>query len=371
MSSGRLVPRGLARRLGLWVGVSTLLSLFVFGCVAFAVMILEEEAEGGRDEPEQILAEARAEVGEAMLIAAPLGLTLAILGALVCARYTLRPLGKVIRSAQRITARELNERLPLPTAEDEVRDVVLAFNGLLARLETGFDRLDRFAADVSHELRTPLTVMATELEVMLQNPRSGPEWESAARVCLDEVRHLSQLVSAMLEMARTEHTATTANTGMTVRALVQRVITVVGPLARERGTSLEATLGSEADRSPRGNADALLSALVGVVENAVRYTPRGGEVRISSAAQGPQAVLVCVDDSGPGIVPEQRSRIFEPFARGDSSPEMPAGFGLGLAVARRICEHNATTLSVDSSPLGGARFSFLFADANPTQIAPR
>jgi signal transduction histidine kinase len=160
---------------------------------------------------------------------------------------------------------------------------------------------------------------------------------------------------------------------MTVRALVERVIKVVGPRARQRGTSLEAALGAEADRSLRGNADALLSALVSVVDNAVRYTPVGGEVRISSAAQGAQAVLVCVDDTGPGIAPEQRSRIFEPFARGNFSHEMPAGFGLGLAVARRICEHNATTLSVDSSPLGGARFSFLFAGAaaDPAQIALR
>jgi signal transduction histidine kinase len=363
MHNSLLMPRGLARRLGIWIALSTVLSLCVFASVAFVVLILEEEAEPTRDAPEQILAEARAEVGQAMLIAAPLGLALAILGAVVCARHTLRPFEQVIQSARRITARDLNERLPLPAAEDEVRAVVLAFNGLLARLETGFELLDRFAADVSHELRTPLTVMGTELEVMLQNPRSGPEWETSARVCLDEVRHLSQLVSALLEMARAERSAASTAAGTTVRLLVQRVLTVVTPSARERGMTLEAALGDEADRAVSGNADALLSALVSVVDNAVRYTPAGGEVRISSVAQSDRGILVYVDDNGPGIALEERSRIFEPFARGETGRATSTGFGLGLAVARRICEHNATSLSVDHSPLGGARFSFVFAGA--------
>jgi signal transduction histidine kinase len=356
-----LMPRGLARRLGIWVALSTVLSLCVFAAVAFAVLILAEEAEETRDAPEQILAEAYAEVGEAMLIAAPLGLALAILGAVVCARRMLGPLAQVIESTRRITARDLNERLPLPAAEDEVRDVVLAFNGLLARLETGFGVLDRFAMDVSHELRTPLTVVATELEVMLQNPRSVAEWERAARLCLDEVHHLNELVHALLEMARAERVAGSTAPGVTVRVFVDRVLAVAGPRARERDITLAAALSDEADRTIHGNADALLHALLNVVDNAVRYTPAGGEVRIWTAAQSDGAVLLCVDDSGPGIPEEERARIFEPFARGTAGRAAQGGLGLGLAVARRICEHNATELTVDRSPWGGARFSFVFA----------
>jgi signal transduction histidine kinase len=359
--SNTVLPQGLARRLGIWIALSTVFSLCVFASVAYVVLILAEEAEATRDAPEQIVAEAREEVGQAMLIAAPLGLSLAIVGAVVCARRALRPFEQVIQSAQRITARDLNERLPLPAAQDEVRGVVLAFNGLLARLETGFELLDRFAADVSHELRTPLTVTATELEVMLQNPRSTSEWEASARLCLDEVRHLSRLVNALLDMARAERIAGSNGNSMTVRGLVERSLAVVGPRARERDTSLGAALGEEADRTVRGNADALLSALVNVVDNAVRYTPAGGEVRIWSAAQSGGTILVCVDDSGPGIAPDELSQIFLPFARGDAGRATPGGLGLGLAVARRICEHNATSLSVDRSPRGGARFSFVFA----------
>ncbi|HKP57365.1 MAG TPA: ATP-binding protein, partial [Polyangiales bacterium] len=355
-----LAPRGLARRLGIWVALSTVVSLCVFAAVAFAVLILAEEAEGTQDAPEQILSEAYQEVGEAMLIAAPLGISLAIVGAVVCARHALRPFERVIEAATHITARDLNERLPLPATEDEVRDVVIAFNGLLARLETGFRQLDRFALDVSHELRTPITVLSTELEVMLQFPRSGPEWEQAARSCLEEVRHLGQLVEALLEMARAERAAAPNQPGATLATLVERVLALAGPRARERGTTLTAALGAEAGRSIDGNAAALLSALLSVVDNAVRYTPQGGEVRIWSVEQGDGTLQVCVDDNGAGIAPDERARIFEPFARGAAGIATPGGLGLGLAVARRICEHNATRLTVDSSPHGGARFSFVF-----------
>ena len=98
MPNRDLAPRGLARRLGIWVACSTVLSLAVFAAVAFGVLISAEEAEGTGDAPEQILREAYQEVGEAMLIAAPLGISLAILGAVVCARHALRPLERVVQA---------------------------------------------------------------------------------------------------------------------------------------------------------------------------------------------------------------------------------------------------------------------------------
>ena len=156
-----------------------------------------------------------------------------------------------------------------------------------------------------------------------------------------------------------------------MRLLVERTLALAGPRARERGTTLSVELGAEAERAVHGNADALLSALLNVVDNAVRYSPAGGEVRIWSAADGDAAVRVYVDDNGPGIPDEERARIFEPFARGNAGLATPGGMGLGLAVARRICEHNATDLSVDRSPAGGARFSFLFEAAGAGTVEPR
>lgn len=347
----------------MWVGLSTTLSLCVFGAIAFVVVIIEEYAEPEVDAPEVIMREARTQVGKSMLIAGPICLLLAVGGAVIAARRTLRPLDRVIQTASRLTSRQLNERLPVPAQSDEVQALVVTLNDLFARLELGFAALDRFAADASHELRTPLTVISTELEVMLQNPRSVDDWERCARLCLDESRHLTQLITVLLEMARLERGAVSTTTGTSLRVMLERAVSVVAPSARARSVTLDSVLGDETDRTARGDSDALISALVNVVDNAVRYTQAGGDVRLSTLAQT-DAVIVHVDDSGPGIESDERRRIFEPFTRGNASPMNTSGVGLGLTIARRICEHNEVTLNVDRSPSGGARFSFRIATAD-------
>jgi signal transduction histidine kinase len=339
----RRKQRGLARELAGWVAVSTTIGLCVFAAIAVVVLITDEEAELNHDTTEVILREARNEVGGAMLIAGPVGLLLAVGGAAFATRRVLRPLQSVIDSATHLTVRELDMRLPLPAAENELQALVLAFNGLLSRLESGFGALDRFAADASHELRTPLTVMATELEVMLGGVRSEADWMRSAELCLSEVRSLTQLVDALLHMARVERAPEPASL-----------------TATSRGVQLEAELGEETNCSVDGNAHALMSALTNVLDNAVRYTPTGGQIQISSAADALGRVLLHIDDNGAGIDPLEQQRIFEPFMRGAAGRASANGFGLGLSIARRICEHNQTLLSVSRSPSGGARFSFSF-----------
>lgn len=336
------------------------MSLSLFAAIAFVVVIAEEYAEPEVDAPEVILNEARTQVGHSMLIAAPIGLCLAVAGAALSASRALRPLDHVIRTAARLTTRQLNERLPVPDQQDEVRDLVVTLNDLLARLETGFAALDQFAADASHELRTPLTVIATELEVMLQNPRSIPEWEKSARVCLDEARHLTQLIAVLLDMARLERNPSASTVGIPLRVVIERALNIVTPIAGARGVGLGSELGDEVDRIAFGDGDALISAFVNVVDNAVRYTQRGGVVQISTEAASEEFVVVHVDDTGPGIEEGEQGRIFEPFERGRAGRN-ESGVGLGLAIARRICEHNGAMLSVARSSSGGARFSFRIA----------
>ncbi|HET6339125.1 MAG TPA: ATP-binding protein [Polyangiales bacterium] len=353
--------RGLVRRLALWIAFSTTVSLGVFAAVAYFVVILLEQAEpeAERDTPEMILHEAQSEVSKAMLIAGPIGLFLAVAGSAFAVRRALLPLDRVIQTATRITTRELDERLPVPTTHDEVRAVVIALNGLLARLEAGFSALDRFAADASHELRTPLTVLSTELEVMLQRPRTGPEWETSARICLDEARRLTVLVTALLDMARAGSAPSDAS--IELRTLVERGVGVIAARAETAGVRLIVAIDDDLNRVVRGDGDSLVSAFVNVLGNAVRYTQTRGEVRISSQAEGRDKILVHVDDNGPGIEASEQQRIFEPFVRGVAGRTSAESVGLGLTIARRLCEHNRATLIVDRSPYGGARFSFAFA----------
>jgi two-component system heavy metal sensor histidine kinase CusS len=323
------------------------------------VTVALEQAESNPDTPEVIEREVRAEVGSVMLVAMPIGLVFAVTAAVLSTQRVLRPLTNVIEAAARMTARDLGQRLPLPGSNTEVRDVVLALNGLLGRLEAGFAALDRFAADASHELRTPLTVLATEIEIMLERPRAAAQWERTAVTCLDEVRQLAQLVESLLRMARAERAVDPQDTRGELGALLRRALAQLQPRAQRRCVQLHIELGSEIERVLAGE-DVLLSAFNNVIDNAIRFTPSGGSVRVWSLAMGDGRVAVHVDDDGPGVDASEREKIFEPFARGAAGRVTQAGFGLGLAIARRICEHHGVELGVCQSDRGGARFRFVF-----------
>ena len=372
-ASGAQPPRSrsLAQRMALWLGLLTAGSLVAFAIVAYLTVIAVEHSEMDHDSNEEITSEAQKEVGYAMLAATPLCLILTVAGTLFLTRRALRPLNRVIHAAALITPRALEQRLPVPQIEDEVRDVVLAFNALLDRLERGFLTLDRFALDASHELRTPLAVISAELEVMLRAQRSAPEWEATARTCLDEVRRLTHLVEALLDMGRAERVQGVSAGAVDVQALVERVIAGSRERARGRGVYLGVAPGETATGTlVLGEAPALQSALAGVVDNAIQYTPSGGEVLVWLTDDEGGRLTVHVDDSGPGVSPEDEARIFEPFMRGKVGRESSVGFGLGLSIARRMCERNGGTIRVSRSPRGGARFSLSFPGSavDPRQI---
>ena len=351
--------RGLAQRLALWSALCTAGSLVIFAAVAYFTVIIVERAEPDADTPEQIIAEARSEVGHAMLFAGPLAFVLAVGGTFLFTRRALRPLDQVIHSAASITPRELRQRLPVPEVEDEVRDVVLALNGLLGRLEHGFEALDRFALDASHELRTPLAVIGAELEVMLRSGRTVEEWEASAKTCLDEARRLTHLVEALLEMGRAERTRGELLGAVDVQQAIEHVLSASRQRAQARRVYLGGAPGDQAELLVKGEATGLQSALAGVVDNAIQYTPSGGEILVWCEASA-TAVTIHVDDDGPGVDAADAMRIFEPFMRGVVGRESSPGFGLGLAIAHRICERNGAHIAVSRSPRGGARFSITF-----------
>jgi len=359
------VRRSLATRLALWIGLSTAASIVVYALVAYTVVLVAESHEPD-EAPAQIAAEATLEVGAAVLLAAPFAIALSVLAAVVLTRRALRPLDDVMNAAHRMTPRDVDQRLPLPETDDEVRAVVATFNALLQRLEVGFHSLGRFAGEASHELRTPLAVVATELEVMLQSPRSSQEWQASARTCLDEIRHMTRLVEAMLELARTDGHVARPRDPVDLRDVVARVTDALGPRARERRVRLE-TVGGDDAAVIAGDADALASAIGNVVENAVVYTPAGGAVGVAVRHDDGGRIALVVDDSGPGIDPAEVDHIFEPFARGaaararSAEAERERGAGLGLHITRRILDLHGATIAVTRSPRGGARFTVAFA----------
>src|SRR6266849_5693528 len=308
------------------------------------------------DETTALSEQASEQMMVAMLIAAPLALAVAVGGAIMLSRRALAPLEAVIRGARSITASKLSERLALPRRRDELHVLIEEFNRLFARLEQGFAALSRYAADASHELRTPLAVVAAELDVSLLRPRTPEEWERAAQKSLQEIRQLARLVDSLLDLARAEGPLE-RSVQFDIREPVDQLLARTAEQASANGLILSYAEGSDQPIYVDGDPDALAIAIRNLVDNALRYTPRGGRVRVHLTSEQSQ-VRLSVEDSGPGVPSKEREAIFTPLARGASKviDRKPEGYGLGLAIARRIVERHGGSLSVEDAEGGGAKF---------------
>jgi len=351
--------------LGWWIGASTALSLLVFSATAALVLYVDELRDAADDAaevddddgPEEIEFPTEtllAQVLVAFAIAAPVGIALAIAGARWLTHRATRRIDAVIAAAARMSAEDLRERLPVSGAGDELDALASALNALFVRVEEGIAAQRQFAADASHELRSPLTVLSSTLEVARRRPRTVNEWEGLADRALDEVRRMAGLVEALLQLARASGVR---------RSPLELMAWLAGPSERwaEAAARAEVTLAMEGPDALVGqvDADALEIAVGNLVTNAIAYSPVHGTVVLRVRGE-PAGIEITVDDQGPGIPADQRERVFAPFVRATSPSadrtEGRAGLGLGLAIARRIVEGHAGSLTVREAPGGGARF---------------
>ena len=300
-------------------------------------------------------AQMRTELGDLtllLLLGLPVGVVAAGAGGYVIARRALKPIDRMTRQAETITAARLSDRLPVENPDDELGRLAAVFNGMLGRLESSFGQMRRFAGDVSHALRTPLTAMRTEGEVALRGPADAEAYNAALSSMLEEVDHLTTTVERLLAMARAEAGRPTMSSEVVdLSEMAEDVASELRVLAEEK----QQTLTVVAHGRPRGSADPLVlrQSVVNLVDNAIKYTPEGGQVRLE-LWDDPRAAVVEVSDTGPGIPQQAQGRIFERFYRGASAPHVsaPTGAGLGLAIAKWAVEANGGRLQVRSTSSG-------------------
>jgi heavy metal sensor kinase len=290
-----------------------------------------------------------------LLALVPLGLGLATVGGALVARQALSPVGAMSRTARRITAEDLTERVPGRGAGDELDHLTETLNAMLARLEIAFMQVRRFAADAAHELRTPLTALRGELEVGLRADRSPEEYQRVLRSALESVEGLVRLAEDLLELSRASAGGSARSEPVDVEALVLDALDAGTQLAHGRGVTIRA--GDVVPAVVTGDSLALGRALLNLVDNAVRYTPAGGKVEVSSR-RGDGWVEISVQDTGPGIAPADAERVFQPFVRLDpGGTGGREGTGLGLAIARSVVTAHGGTLTLESTPGAGSRFT--------------
>lgn len=270
-------------------------------------------------------------------------------------RAALHPLGNVTDTALQITrADDLSRRIPYQgPPNDEVGQLINAFNQTLSRLENLFNTQRRFLADVGHELRTPLTVIKGNVGLM----RKFNEFDEESLGSIDdEVDRLTRLVGDLLLLAQAEsgkiplaHEVVELDT-LLLDALSQMRVLVRGKQELRLGTIDQVLVCGDRDR--------LKQVIVNLIGNAINYTPSGGEIVVSLGKVGGQAQLT-VKDNGPGISPEDLPHIFERFYRGEKARTRQRdgkGYGLGLSIAYWIVRNHGGRIEVDSLPGKGSTF---------------
>ena len=262
----------------------------------------------------------------------------------------LRPIEAMRRRAAEISTSSLDERLPVPAANDEVTRLGQTLNAMLTRLEDGLERERRFVADASHELRTPLAMLRTELELALRRARTSEELEQSIRSAAEETDRLSRIADDLLLLARAEQGKLPLQPEPT--DLVD-VLETVRARFEARAELESRSLSVDVDDSPVARVDRLRleQALGNLVDNALRHGD--GAITITAATRNATAELHVLDE-GAGFPDGFGDKAFEPFSRATPSGD---GSGLGLAIVATIVNAHHGEVATAARPGGGADVS--------------
>jgi signal transduction histidine kinase len=277
------------------------------------------------------------EVGAIMLA---MVLVISIFFGLWLKRLALDPIRRIQKTAARISADNLSERIPVAAGNDEVTDLARLLNQMFDRLEKSFFQLWRFAGNASHELKTPLSIIRLQSEkLLMQGNLSSPQQESVQQQ-LESISRLSTVIEKLLFLARSEVGAIHLNlkaqcTGALIKAFSEDAVV----LCEE--SKVEFVIAKNVETEATFDAALLRQVLLNLLSNALRFTPPGGRVTLTSWTRD-KRWLVSIEDTGPGVPPSTLEEVFEPFVRVSpgSSVALPAaaqdGAGLGLAICRSI-----------------------------------
>jgi heavy metal sensor kinase len=283
----------------------------------------------------------------AFLIGGPIALLLTSFGAYLLAGAALRPIEAMRRRAAEISTSSLDERLPVPPADDEVSRLGNTLNAMLERLEDGLERERRFVADASHELRTPLATLRAELELALRRSRTTEEFQNSIRSAADETDRLSRIADDLLILARAEQGTLQLSPEPT--DLVD-ILETVRHRFDARAELEGRPLTVDVDEAPVASVDRLRieQALGNLVDNAFRHGR--GPITITAGMQN-SSVELHVLDEGPGFPSEFREHAFKPFSRATPSGD---GSGLGLAIVETIARAHEGSVGATVGRDGGA-----------------
>jgi heavy metal sensor kinase len=299
-----------------------------------------------------------ATLGQVLLLLAvglPIAVCIAVSGGFVLVRRALKPVDEIARKAEEISQLHLSRRLPLLNTGDELERLSVSLNHMISRLEDAVQSSKRFVADASHELRTPLTVLRGELESLAQDIELRADTRESLGSLLEEVDRLTEIVESLLALSKLDAgEAIAENVRFDLGELVETTAEQMSLLAEDK----EIAVACNATPSVmiEGDRARMKQVVVNLLDNAIKYTPRGGRVSLRIAREADHAVLE-VTDTGVGIPAEALPHMFKRFFRvDDSRSREQGGAGLGLSIVKSICAAQGAEVNVTSTPGGGSCF---------------
>ena len=290
------------------------------------------------------------------LIAIPTTLLGATFGGFYLSGRALHPVREIIRKAEALNPAVLSERLPVSDTQDEIQKLSITLNKLLSRVQKTFESHENFIADASHQLRTPLAVLRGELDVFRSKTRSPEEIQSFLESSHQELLHLTRLLDDLLILAQMDGggAASLAISAARMDEVVLEAIARVETMAKQKNMSLRFDLDDHDDPSRyeiQGDPDLLQSMVRNLLDNAIKYGPAQTPIEVKLRADE-NNIYLSVKDFGERIPEDKKAQIFERHARAVNTEKAPRGFGLGLAIARRIAEAHRGKISIsqDFSP---------------------
>lgn len=269
----------------------------------------------------------------------------------------LAPLRTLRDTAEEISETDLSLRLPT-TGNDDITALTRTFNGMLDRLEAAFVGQRRFLDDAGHELKTPLTVLRGHLELL--DPGSPEEIADTKELLLDEIDRMSRLVGDLILLAKSDRPDFLQPRDVDLDGLTRDVLTKARGLG-DRGWTLDATASAQV----RADEQRLTQAVLQLADNAVKHTRAGDVVAVGSSYDG-RVARIWVRDTGRGVPPEDRQRIFERFGR-SAVPPGDEGFGLGLSIVAAIARAHGGGITVEDADPAGALFVITLPGPSPEE----
>ena len=292
---------------------------------------------------------------ENITIAIPIILILSIGCGLLVSRKTRKILENIIKVTNRITSNNLQERLPLPQARDEVKDLTLTINYMMDRLEKAFKEIKQFTSDVSHELRNPLFALRGEMELAITEKRNDMEYRETIQECLERINFLIRMINDLFLISRFELKKMDLDLSyLNLGEILIDLFDFFLPMAQEKNLSFTI------DRCDKvlinGDKTRIHQLLSNLLDNAIKFTPENGFVTLSLITKNGSAQFIA-KDSGIGIPEADIPHIFKRFYQVDKSRSaLSTGTGLGLHICKKIAEAHRGSITVEKNKDKGVTF---------------